>query len=66
MALTVRMTNLSIKNVKNLLIETNFVIRLKIRNCVLTTNPILQRYTIKYKKFKLLIKDKMFDFNYKI
>ena len=35
MALTVRITKLFIKNVKNLMIETNFVIRLKIRNCVL-------------------------------
>ena len=35
MALTVRITNLSIKNVKNIMIETNFITRLKIRNCVL-------------------------------
>ena len=62
MALTVRITNLSIKNVKNIMIETNFVIR---ENQKLCNNPILQRYTIKYKTFILLIKYKKFNFNYK-
>ena len=35
MALTVRITDLFVKSIKNLIIETNFVIRLKIWICVL-------------------------------
>ena len=35
------------------MIETIFVIRMKIRK--LCTNPILQRYTIKYKQFKEIL-----------